>query len=154
MVAVLAFQASTVRFNSPIFPYSVQQPSAYRHVVLIQDQKVDYFFPDLGSFTTNVSIYAEPGHVASGDADYLRAVGGQHVRLDGYAMILGKKMAFTRADFAAIAGRWVEERLSFLAQGLLWHLTVSYDVKYHSMRPVMLHLLESFRLRPVGSHRG
>jgi hypothetical protein len=153
VVAAFALQASSVQFNSANFPYSVQQPGSYRHVVITTDRMVDYFSPGLGSYTTNVSIYAEPGHVVSSDGEFLRAFGGQYVRKDGTATILGKKMTFMRADFKAMAGHWIEERVSFTAQNLVWHLTMSYDVKYRFMRPAMLHLLESFRLRPVSRPR-
>jgi hypothetical protein len=153
VMAVFAIQASSVQFNSTTYPYSIQQSGAYRHVVITTDRKVDYFFPNLGSYTTSVNIYAEPGHTMTSDSDFLHAFGGQSVRRDGSITILGKKMTFTRADFKAVAGHWTEERVSFVAENMVWHLTMSYDVKFRSARRVMLHMLESFQLRRVGRHR-
>jgi hypothetical protein len=150
--SVLALHASSVQFNSTIFPYSLLQPSAFRHVILPTDPlKVDYFFPNLGSYTTNVNVYAERQQDDPDDAKFLHDYGGKHVRKDGTITIMGKKLEFTRADFKSVTGRWIEDRVSFLADGLVWHLTMSYDVKYRSMRPVMVRMLESFRLRPTST---
>jgi hypothetical protein len=149
-LAVAGFQHQTwIQFTSSILPYSVSQPSSFRHVILQTDHKSDYFFPNLGSFTTNVNVYADPPPARSDDISYLRDFGGQHVTAEGTINILGKKRRLVRAQFKGVAGQWIEERVSFAAGGLFWHATVSYDVRYHKLLPVMLHVLTTFRLHPI-----
>jgi hypothetical protein len=135
-------------FQSHLYPYTVSQPSSYRHIVL-QDAAghgVDYFFPSLGSFTTNVNIWAEPGHSVSNDGVYLRSMGAKNIQRSGWMKIVGQRRPIMRGDFKGIAGRWTVEQVTFSAAGLVWHLTASYDPKFKKVRPTLLRILSSFKL--------
>lgn len=136
-------------FSSALYPYTVSQPSSYRHVVL-QDSaghNADYFFPSLGSYTTNVSIYAEPGRTIGNDAAYLRSTGGKHVHKSGTFSIASQQVPILHADFHGLAGNWSVDRICFQTQGMVWYLTASYDQRYRRLLPLLMRMLHSFRLR-------
>ncbi len=143
-------------FTSTIYPYTITQPSSYRHIVLkdTANRRVDYFFPSLGSFTTNVNIYAVPGSHTLDEGQYLRSLGGQNVRPAGWVTLAGGRRWVVRADFHGIAGRWTIVQTMFVARGLVWRLTASYDVRYRDLRLVLFRVLRSFRIRGMtNEHR-
>ncbi|GAC1443451.1 MAG: hypothetical protein NVSMB52_01870 [Chloroflexota bacterium] len=151
-VAFTGVAISWGHFDSTLYPYSVSQPSSFRHVVVVSsaDQKVDYFFPSLGSTTTNVNIFALRGNDAGDVKKFFRSEEGSHIRRVGWLRIMGRKFPLTRADFKGFSGRWAEEQISFVARGYVWRLTASYDLRFKRMRDVMLRMLRSFKLRQSG----
>jgi hypothetical protein len=137
------------RFNSTLYPYSIQQPSSFRHIILRETSGVmaDYFFPSLGSFTTNLNVKAVPGRSADNEARIIRSLGGQHVRRTGWAHLAGQREPVMGADFKTLAGRWTIERVTFVSRGYVWYITMSYEEKYRKIRPTLLRMMQSFRLR-------
>lgn len=136
-------------FNSTTYPYTITQPSSYRHIVLrdTANRQVDYFFPSLGSFTTNVNVYAFPGATAPDEMQYLRSMGGQHVQRAGWLRLAGSRRQMVRADFRGVTGRWTMMQTDFVAHGLVWRLTASYDVRYSKLRGTLMRILRSFQLQ-------
>jgi hypothetical protein len=61
--------------------------------------------------------------------------------------LAGRREPLIRADFKGLPGRWTIERVSFVARGLVWYITASYDVRYRNLRPTLLRMMRSFRLR-------
>src|SRR5579872_4073224 len=120
---------SWARFKSKLYPYSILQPSSFRHIVLPIDdeQKSDYFSPGFGSYTTSVTISASHGAVLNSVRD-LPSHGGTHVKSVGTLPILGHPVALTKASFHGLAGTWVEEQATFSAGGYAWRMTASYDL--------------------------
>jgi hypothetical protein len=155
--AAVAFGVASVGvvwspFASTIYPYSISQPSSFRHIVIrdTADVPVDYFFPSLGSSTTNLHIKAVPGHETGiqDEVNMLRDLGGHHVRRTGWIRLAGQRLAVLCADFNTYAGQYTIERVSFTARGLVWNMTASYDLKYRKkIRPTLLRMMRSFRLR-------
>ncbi|MGI8824343.1 MAG: hypothetical protein ACR2JC_01620 [Chloroflexota bacterium] len=147
-VAMAGIKIDFVPFDSTLYPYRVQQPMAYRHIVFPDSagHQVDYFAPSLGSFVTNVNIYATGDHPAD-EAASMRATGAHHVHVSGSVVLLGKRVRLLCGDWSGLVGKWREERLQFEAQGLTWHLTISYDRRFSSSRSLMLRMLRSFQLR-------
>jgi hypothetical protein len=135
-------------FPSTLFPYTISQPSSYRHAVITDalGHKADFFFPDLGSYTTNVNVYAQPSHLVR-DQISLRSLGARHVSRSGWVRIQGKHLQLERGEFHGIAGHWIMEQVTFSSHGWLWHLTASYDYRYRSMRSMMLRMIQSFKAR-------
>jgi hypothetical protein len=137
-------------FNSTLYPYSIQQPSSFRHEpgVTADGIKVDYFFPVLtGSFVTNVSISATRGTTMVNPVSYLHSLNGRNVRQMGWLTVNGKKKPVMCADFSGLTSRWTEEQVSFAANGYVWHLTASFEPKFKKQLKTMLKMLQSFRLR-------
>ena len=137
-------------FNSTIYPYTISQPSSFRHVVLrdSSDQPVDYFFPSpLGSTTTNLHIQADPERGSVNEMAHLRGAGGRNVHLIGWMQLAGERVPLVHGDFKGLAGRWTIEEVAFSARGMVWYITASYDLKYRSLRPILLRMMRSFRLR-------
>jgi hypothetical protein len=137
-------------FPSAIYPYTVSQPSSFRHIVLqdLASHNVDFFFPSLGSYTTNVNIYAVPGTKAGNEKDYLQSIGGHNIRRSTWLNIAGKKVPLMCGNFKGLVARYTLEQSTFAADGLVWHLTMSYDMKYRKlMRPTLLKIIKSFHLR-------
>ena len=149
--AGLVFLAGTITtwipFRSDIYPYTIQQPSSYRHIVIVNTDKhkVDYFFPSLGSSVTNVNIYADRTYVRP--RTYLRSIGGSHVHRSGWLHIMGRSLPLTCADFSGITARWTIEQVDFRAHGRVWHLTASYEHRFRGQRGLMMHMLRTFRTR-------
>jgi hypothetical protein len=138
-----------VHFRSSLHPYSISQPSSFRHVV-IQDgerHKVDYFFPSLGSPVTNVNIYSFPGDVPVEPGWYLRSVGGRRVHKSGRVKIMGKWMRCVQGQFAGVVSHWNVEQITFSSRGRIWRLTASYEDRFRSQRQLMLRMLATFQLR-------
>src|SRR5438309_373245 len=50
-------------FHSTLYPYSISQPSSFRHltVQVAPNQFNDFFYPSVGSSTTNVNVSAIAG---------------------------------------------------------------------------------------------
>ena len=155
--AAVAFGAASVGvvwspFSSTIYPYTISQPSSFRHIVIrdASNVPVDYFFPGLGSSTTNLNVRAVPGH-ETGIQDQVKGLrdnGGQNIRRSGWMQLAGQRLALICADFNNLAGRYTEERVSFAARGMVWSITASYDHKYRKkIRATLLRMMRSFRLR-------
>jgi hypothetical protein len=136
------------RFHSNTYPYSVLQPSSFRHAVLSNtaNQQVDYFFPSLGSFTTNFNVEATPGHSMRDEASYLRSENGHNIHRVGWLRIAGQKVALMHANFGGLAGNYSIDQVCFMAGSKVWQLTASYDAKFRSLRATLLKMLRSFRL--------
>lgn len=153
VVALTMLTGVTVRwtlFSSTLYPYSISQPSSFRHEVIISadGQHSDYFFASgLGSFTTNVNISATRGQGVTDEISYFRSHNGTRVHRSGWLRVMGRRLALVRADFHGLTGRWTEEQTRFKAHGMLWQLTVSYDPRFRRFRPTMLRMLSSFKLR-------
>jgi len=155
--AAVAFGAAGVGvvwspFSSTIYPYSISQPSSFKHIVIRDTANipVDYFFPALGSSTTNLHVKAVPGSESAiqDQVKVLRDLGGQHIRRTGWMQLAGQRLALICADFNTYAGRYTIERVSFTARGLVWDITASYDLKFRKkIRPTLLRMMRSFRLR-------
>jgi hypothetical protein len=128
------------RVQSSLYPYTIEQPSSFRHVVLqdATNRRVDYFFPSLGSFTTNLHVSAVHGGASS--AETRGGTTSEVVRLAGHQRPL------RRREMHGVAGRWTMEQVTFTGCGLTWSLTLSYAPQYRSLRPTMLRMLTSFRL--------
>jgi hypothetical protein len=151
--AILAFSGITVNwlpFSSSTYPYTIKQPSSYKHVVIYDTSgnPVDYFFPSLGSSITNVNIYCDHGRLNAGAE--LRSVGAKHVHRAGRILIDGTKRALIRGQFHSVVGYWTEEQIVFSDHGKVWHLTASYASQFRSQRPIMIRMLKSFRPSPMG----
>lgn len=139
---------SYVPFASTVYPYTIQQPSSYRHIVYPDSsgRKIDYFAPGLGSFVTNVNIYATDGSLRNQVKD-MRQSGARAIHVSGHLVIAGKRRNLVCGDWHGIAGQWREEQIQFTSGGLVWHITMSYDLHYQSVRSVMLRMIRSFRVR-------
>lgn len=136
------------RYTSDVYPYSIEQPSSYRHIVLhdTANRAVDYFFPSVGSFTTNVNIYAFPSSQASNEGAYLRSVGGRNIHPDGGIKVAGKWVPLTVSRFRGIAAHWTIEQATYFNQGMVWRITASYEDRFRHLRPILLRMLRSFKL--------
>jgi hypothetical protein len=110
-------------------------------------RNIDYFSPALGSATTDVNIFTIPGNSLPDPQKYLQNQGGLRVRSSGSIEVDGHRRPLTAADFQSFGNRWTVEQVSFVMRGSIWRLTASYDLKYRSLRPVMLRMLSSFKLR-------
>lgn len=135
-------------FSSAIYPYRVMQPSSFRHVVLPDPlgHNIDYFYPSLGSAVTDVNIYADGGPLIN-MTNLLKQSGAYRVRRSGYLKIGGVRVGLVSGDRRGYPGHWREERAEFVAGGRVWHITMSYLLRYQNMRGAMLHMVRSFRLR-------
>jgi hypothetical protein len=147
VVVLASVSVSWTPFHSSLYPYSISQPSSFKHVVLpnTANQKVDYFFPSIGSFPTNVNIVATPGHAARDEVAYLKGISGHHIRRIGWLKIMGRRLAVMHADFNGLAGKYSVDQIRFGYKDTVWQLTASYETKYRKMRPMMLRMLASFR---------
>jgi len=141
-------------FNSTIYPYSISQPSSFRHGVWSQtdDQKVDYFYPSLGSSVTRVSIMAQRGAHATGEIPYLRDLGGHSIHQSGQLSVLGQSRRLICADLPFLGGSFRVEQLTFVAGGYVWRLTASYEMRFRWIRSTMLHMLHTFKLHDTARH--
>lgn len=140
--------------KSTVYPYTITPPAGFKYVVLVDSsgRKVDYFFPALGSFVTNINIYAVRGTTIPDGQTYLRLIGAAHVHKSGLIQIMGRKVPLMLGDFRGFVGRWTLEQTTLVACGLTWRLTVSYDVKYVRLRSTMLHAVQTFRVTCASSH--
>jgi hypothetical protein len=138
-----------LHFSSDVYPYDISQPSSFSHVVYVTagHRNIDYFSPSLGSATTDVNIFTTPGNSLPNPNAYLRNQGGFNVKSDGWLTVDSHRRRITLADFQSFGNRWSVEQVSFLSRGTIWRLTASYDLKYRSLRPIMLRMLSSFKLR-------
>ncbi|MGH2441567.1 MAG: hypothetical protein ACRDFX_00170 [Chloroflexota bacterium] len=137
-------------YSSHMYPYTISQPSSFRHemVIAASGQRVDYFFPALlGSFPTNVNISAVHGDGLVDAAQNLRQRSGRHVHRAGYLRLMGKRRKLTEANFVGLASKWTEDQVTFVARGYTWRLTASYEHRFRRLRPMMLRMLASFRLK-------
>jgi hypothetical protein len=144
-----------VHFSSTVYPYAISQPSSFSHVVYVSagHRQVDYFSPALGSATTDVNIFTSPGSSLPDPQGYLRDQGGFHVRSDGWLTVDSHRRRLTEADFQSFGNRWTVEQVSFVTRGTVWRLTASYDLKYRSLRSIMLRMVSSFKLRSAAKKR-
>jgi hypothetical protein len=147
-IVVASVSVSWSPFHSSLYPYSISQPSSFRHIVLANtaSQQVDFFFPSVGSYTTNVNVVAEPGHAKRDEAAFLKGLNGRHIHVSARLRIMGHRRAVTHADFSSLAGNYSIEQVCFVHKGTVWQLTASYQTPYRKMRPMMLRMLKSFRV--------
>jgi hypothetical protein len=145
--SVLSIGVTWSRYTSQIYPYSISQPSSYRHVELQNNvgRKVDYFSPSLGSFITCVVVYAVRGTRFQNEISILEGLGGRDVRRAGSLTVNGHQYPIIRADFSGLTAHWTEEHVTFVRKGLVWHLHMSYDRRYRSQRAMMFRMLKSFK---------
>lgn len=136
-------------FHSKTYPYTMMRPSSFTFAKLrtTGHSNVDYFFPALGSFTTNVNISATPGRDHRSERSYLLGEQGKNVHRSGWITIMGHRRALMSADFVGLVSRWRLEQVVLYAGKRTWRLTASYDRQYRKLRPVMLRMLRSFRTR-------
>jgi hypothetical protein len=152
VAAILAVSGANVTwapFKSSIYPYTILQPSSYKHIPIddTSGRPVDYFFPSLGSSLTNVNVYCDHGHPNPGKS--LRALGGKHVTRVGRILIDGTQRTLVRAEFSGLPGHWTVEQVAFSMHGHVWHLTLSYANQFRSQRPIMIKMLKSFKTLPA-----
>ena len=135
-------------FRSSVYSYSISQPSSFKHIVIpnTANQEVDYFFPSIGSFPTNVNIIAVPGNVVQNRVAYLKQMNGKNIHRSAWLDIMGQREVLMHADFNSLAGKFSIEQARFAYKGTVWQLTASYERKYRKMRPLMLRMLASFRV--------
>jgi len=135
-------------FSSDLYPYSVMQPSSFKHIVLedAAQHKIDYFYPALGSFTTNVNIWGERTDPPPDGKREIKALGGRDVRKVGMLKVMGEGRPLVRGNFRGIGGRWIIEQVDFRSKGWTWHLTASFDPKYKRYLGTMLHILRTFKV--------
>jgi hypothetical protein len=148
VAAILAVSGANVvwaPFKSSTYPYTILQPSSYKHIVIddTAGHPVDYFFPSLGSSLTNVNVYCDHGHV--NPALSLRNSGAKHVTRVGRILIDGTRRTLVRAAFTGLPGHWTVEQVVFSMHGHVWHLTASYADQFRSQRPIMMKMLKSFK---------
>jgi hypothetical protein len=137
-------------FSSTAYPYTISQPSTFKHqtVETAAGQQIDYFFASgLGSFTTNVNISATRGDRVSEDLRVFRSESAGKTKQVGWVRVMGHNLPVTRATFHGLAGTWVEELVSFTSGGYTWSLTASYEPRFSHLRPLMLRMLGTFKLR-------
>lgn len=155
LLSVSSARVTWTRVSSTFYPYSASMPSSYKYIDLpdTTGRRVDYFFPGLGSFTTNANIYADSDHTVFNERDYLRSLGAYNVHQSGTLKVMGHKLALICGDFRNIIGRWRLEQTTFTAGNLVWHLTASYDPRFRKARPTLLRILSSFQLHPPPTTR-
>ena len=139
------------RTSSTIYPYSIEQPSSFRHEV-VRDGALnvagDFYWPTPpGSSITNLNVKAVPGSRVKDGSASLRSQSGRNVHRISWMHLAGQREPLIRADFKGIPGRWTIEQVTFVARGLVWYVTASYDVKYRKFRPMLLRMMKSFRLK-------
>lgn len=148
VISFVGISTTFSRVDSATYPYSILQPSTFRHVVIPNagQQNVDLYAPPLGSAPTALTVYAvrDPGEPA---IEYFLARNGRNVHRSGWVTIAGKRLALERADFRGYRVRYRQEQVTFRAAGYFWRLTVSYDLRFKQYRGIMLRMLRSFRLR-------
>jgi hypothetical protein len=149
-LALASVSISWTPFRSTVYSYSISQPSSFRHTVLpnTANQAVDYFFPSVGSFLTNVNIVAVPGTAVQNQVAYLKQINGKNIHRSAWLVIMGHREALMHADFNSLAGKFSVEQVRFAYKGTVWQLTASYERKYRKMRSMMLRMLKSFRVNP------
>ncbi len=149
-LALASVSISWTPFHSSVYSYSISQPSSFKHIVLqnTANQQVDYFFPSIGSFPTNVNIVAVPGTTVQNQVAFLKQMNGRHIHRSAWLVIMGHREALVHADFNSLAGKFSIEQVRFVYKGTVWQLTASYELKYREMRSLMLRMLRSFRVTP------
>jgi hypothetical protein len=136
-------------FHSTLYPYTLSQPSSFKHAVLNLDasaQKVDYFSPPLGSAVTNVTVVATAGDAPRSATNYLRSIDGHGIKRIGWITVAGARRDLIQASFNGYPGKWTMEEVSFEANGYYWRLSLSYARQFKNLRIVMLKMLSSFKL--------
>jgi hypothetical protein len=156
LLSVLSMGISVhwVPFSSPTFPYTISQPSSFRHYLYTNTahEKIDYFSPSLGSATTDVAIGSVTGTTVPDPKTYLRNQRGFNLRQSGSVTVAGRSRPLTAADFSSYGLQWTEEQVSFVSNGNIWRLSISYDHRYRNLRPTMLKMVRSFQFRSGQKH--
>jgi hypothetical protein len=147
-IVLASVSVSWTPFHSTLYPYRISQPSSFKHVALTNTahQRVDYFFPSVGSFPTNVNILARPRRMLRDGGACLKQRDGYHVYRSGWLRIMGRREPLMRADFHGLAGKYSIEQVCFVQKNTVWQLTASYETKYRTMRSMMLRMLASFHI--------
>lgn len=155
MLGLLSVGVTWTRAQSTVYPYSILQPSSFRHVVLYntQGRPVDFFSPSLGSASTSVTVVALSGRTPANEIQILRGRGGKNAHVSESMSIAGQRVKLVGADFHGMIGRFTVEQCSFVSQGMVWTLTASYDSKYRKLRPTMMRMIRSFQARAQGARR-
>jgi hypothetical protein len=155
LVVLAGVSITWTPFHSTLYPYSLSQPSSFKHAVLTLDassQKVDYFSPPLGSSVTNVTIVATPGDPLQNALDYLKSIDGHHIHRSGWISLAGARRPLIRADFDGYPGKWTVEEVSFAAAGYYWRLSMSYARQFKNLRSTMLRMIQSFKPGSGSAH--
>jgi hypothetical protein len=147
-IVLASVSVSWIPFHSALYPYRISEPSSFKHVTLTNTahQRVDYFFPSVGSFPTNVNILARPRRTLRDGGACLKQRDGHRVYRSGWLTIMGHREPLMRADFRGLAGNYSVEQVCFVQKNTVWQLTASYEAKYRTMRSMMLRMLASFHL--------
>lgn len=148
MFALAGVTGQWTHFVSKTYPYTISRPSSFRPASVVEASglKVDYFFPPIGSFTTNVNVCSYLGTRAPNEAAYLRSLGGRNVHRSMRLYLAGRWRPFYAAHFAGPVGGWTLEQTSFVARSRVWRLTASFADQHRSMRSILVQMLRSFRL--------
>jgi hypothetical protein len=148
VLVVASVSVSWTPFHSSLYPYRISQPSSFKHVALTNtaNQQVDFFFPSIGSFPTNVNIVATPSRAVRNRVACPQGINGYHAYRRGWLTILGQREALMHADFHGLAGKYSVEQVCLVRNHTRWQLTVSYEAKYRTMRSLMLRMLASFHV--------
>jgi acyl-coenzyme A synthetase/AMP-(fatty) acid ligase len=77
----------------------------------------------------------------------VRGESGRKATQIGWLRVMGHNYKLTRVVTHGLAGTWVEEQVNFAAGGYTWFLTASYEPRFKSLRPTMIRMLGSFKLR-------
>jgi hypothetical protein len=156
-ISLVGLAITSSPFNSNAYPYTIQQPAGFTHIVLLSvtNQRVDYFAPALYSSITDVTISAIQGRPILGAMPYLRTVNGKNVHQSGWLTIMGHRYKLICADFSGFPGKWREEQVTLQSHGWFWRLTASYELRYAKLRGTMLSMLQSFKVHaPLSRHKG
>jgi hypothetical protein len=135
------------RVSSTIYPYSISQPSSFRHLVVRETSNLlaDYYWPSLGSSITNLNVKATKGSVPKSLAAD-ESLSGKPAKRSGWMLIAGHRSPLMRTDYKALVGQWTVERVTFASHGLVWYVSASYEHQYRSLRPQLLRMMHSFKL--------
>lgn len=146
-IVLASVSVSWAPFRSTVYSYTISQPSSFKHVVLANtaNQQVDYFFPSVGSFPTNVNIVAVPGHTVGNWVSYFRNMNGHNIHRSGWLKVMGDRRPLIHADFNTLIGNYSVDQVRFVFKDTVWQLTASYETRFRGMRPLMLRMLASFQ---------
>jgi hypothetical protein len=135
------------RVSSNIYPYSIYQPSSFRHLVVRETSNLlaDYYYPSLGSSITNLNVKATKGTLPK-NPESNQSLTGRPAKRSGWVNIAGHRCPLMRTDFKGLIGQWTVERVTFGSHGLVWYVSASYDHRYRNLRPQLLRMMRSFRL--------
>lgn len=146
-IVLASVSVSWAPFRSTVYSYTISQPSSFKHIVLpnTANQQVDYFFPSVGSFPTNVNIVGVPGHAVGNWVSYFHGINGHNIHRSGWVNVMGQRRPLMHADFSTLVGKFSVDEVRFVDRDTVWQLTASYEPRFRSMRTLMLRMLASFQ---------